>query len=133
MVQQSLGSGVLDWVTRAPLVSPPVTVRKDRGILFFVQQPVVPIETANQYAAVLARLATSYGTYETPLEAKWFPGSVGLMFIVAIPNADFNTDVDVQIVLLPKEFKPGSRSNDQITAEILYEDDLIIDVTVPIA
>lgn len=132
MAQVSVGSGTLDWTTKAPVVVGPINERKDRGILFFVQQTGTPVVTSNQYVAMVARLFTSYGNYETPLEAKWFPNGFGLMFIVGIPDADFDRNMDIQLVLLPKEFKPGSRSNDTINFEVLYEDDLIRDVVVPI-
>jgi hypothetical protein len=132
MVQISLFSGVADWTTRDPLVTPAVAARKDRGVLFFVQQQGAPVDTTNQYLAVVARLSTSYGIYETPLEAKYFPGPFGIMLIVVIPNGDFDRDVDCQLELLPKEFKPGSRSNDTVSIEVLYDDNFQSGVVAPI-
>jgi hypothetical protein len=132
MAQISLFTGVADWTTKVSLVTPAVSARKDRGVLFFVQQQGVPVDTRNQYLAVVARLTTSYGIYETPLEAKYFPGPFGIMLIVAIPNADFDRNVDCQLELLPKEFKPGSRSDDTVAIEVLYDDDLQSGVVVPI-
>lgn len=132
MSQVSLFTGTADWTTRAALVTPAVSARRDSGVLFFVQQQGTPVVTTNQYLAVVARLTTSYGIYETPLEAKYFPGPFGIMLIVGIPNADFDRNVDAQLLLLPKEFKPGSRSNDTVNIEVLYEDDLINDTVVPI-
>ena len=132
MTQVSLFTGTADWTTKASLVTPAVSARRDRGVLFFIQQQGTPVVTTNQYIAVVGRLTTSYGIYETPLEAKYFPGPFGIMLIVGIPNADFDRDVDCQLELLPKEFKPGSRSNDTVDIEVLYDDELIRDVVVPI-
>lgn len=132
MSQVPLFTGTADWVSRATLVTPAVSAQRDRGVLFFIQQQGSPVVTTNQYLTVVARVTTTYGIYETPLEAKYFPGQFGIMLIVGIPNADFDRNVDVQLVMLPKEFKPGSRSNDTVDIEVLYDDALISDTVVPV-
>lgn len=133
MVLVSLGQRTADWTTKAPAVFNPVTVRKDRGLLFFLQQPAPGVNTTNQYLALIARLSTSYGMFQTPLEAKYFPTTDGIMFIVGIPDADYDSDIAVELIALPKEFKPGSRSTNLLTLEAFYDDEFVRDVVVPIA
>lgn len=132
MARVALGDRLADWDTKAPLVFPSIEGRKNRAYLFFVQQALPARATRNQYLAVIAQLETSYGTFETPLECKYFPGFVGLAFSVAIPNADWDRDVSVQITLLPKEFKPRSATEKQIEIELSYEDDALRGVVFPI-
>lgn len=131
MALVSLGDRMASWDTKAPLVFPSIQGKKNRAYLFFVQQALPARATRNQYLAVLAQLETSYGTFETPLECKYFPGFAPLVFSVAIPNASWDADVNVQISLLPKEFKPGSATEKTIEIELAYEDDELRNVVFP--
>lgn len=128
-----LGDRTADWSTKARVSFDPVTVRKDRGVLFFLRTLPPVVSPRNQYLAVVATLSTSYGEYETPLECKYFPSGTGIMFVVAVPDADYARDVPITISVLPKEFKPGSATNQTLPLQLAYEDDLLRDVAVPIA
>lgn len=133
MALVSLGQRLADWTTKAPVVFNSVTIPKDRGLLLFLQQSPPAIDTTNQYLALAARLTTSYGIFQTPLEAKYFPTTDGIIFIVVIPDADYDRNVGVELLALPKEFKPGSRSSDALTLEAFYDDDLVRGIAAAIA
>lgn len=132
MTQVSLGVAAADWNTKARIGFPPVEVRKGRAVMFFLEQPGVGVDTANQYLAVIAILLSSYGRYELPLECKYFPGQDGIMFAVPVPDIDYDRDVDVEINLLPKEFKAGTATVKSLNVELSYDDDLLNNESVSI-
>lgn len=129
----SLGAREGNWNTKARQEFAPVTIRKGRGVLFFLSQTPPIAITRNQYLAVVATLSTSYGEYETPLECKYFPGGAGIMFAVAVPEADYDRDADCTISILPKEFKAGTATDKVLNFQLSYEDDLLRDLSTPIA
>lgn len=133
MVLQSLGIREGNWNTKTRVTYNAVTIQKDRALLFFLQQPPPQTTTTNQYLAVVASLGTSYGEFEVPLECKYFPGSAGIMFAVAVPDADYDKDVNVTVSVLPKEFKPGSASVKQLDFELFYDDELQKEIVYPVS
>lgn len=131
MALVTLGDRLADWDTREKLVFPEVRGRKDRSYLFFLNQANTPVETANQYLGIVVLLKTSFGTYQTPLKGKYFPGLDGLVFAVGIPDADWRRRVDMQIVLLPREFKKGTATVKQMEIELSYDDEALRNVVFP--
>lgn len=132
MAKVALGDRQADWLTKQALVYPWVDGRKNRAYLFFLDQATPKRETTNQYLAVVAEIETSFGSYLTPLECKYFPGLTGLLFSVAVPNASWDRNVRLRILLLPKEFKPGSATEKQLEIELSYDDDALRDISFPV-
>lgn len=132
MAQIDLGTQRASWTTKTPLTFIAGTVQKNRSYLFYLLQPGSPIATRNQYLAVVATIGTTFGSYETPLEAKWFPGQNGLLFVVGIPRGTFAQNVDLQITLLPKEFKPGSASVKNLDVQV-FRDSIVLKAPVYVA
>lgn len=132
MTQINLMTAIADWDTKASITTPAVVVRKGRGVVFFIDAPVLTATTTNQYLAVVGALGTSYGTYQTPLECKYFPQPQGIMFVVVVPNIDYDRNVDVSLLLLPKEFKAGTATDKQVEILISYDDDFITNESAPI-
>lgn len=131
MALQIIGSNVADWNTKDSLLFPSVEVEEGKAYAFFLQQETSPVATANQYCAVVAILNTSFGVFEAPLEAKYFPGLRGLIFSVAIPKASWDKEIELQMLLLPKEFKKGSATDKSITIQLSWDDKDIGDPSYP--
>lgn len=131
MTLQSLGTQTADWTTKATLTFGPVPARSDRGVAFVVLQSGPPVITRNQYVVATGLLEYSIGTFETPLESKWFPGVNGQLIVVAVPELDAAIPVNVSLLLFPKEFKPGSRLVDTVQTEVFFDDQYLLDVVVP--
>lgn len=133
MALVSLGTQTVDWTTKNEVVYGTAAARRDSAVAFVIRQGGTPVQTRNQYVGVLGLLDSSYGLLETPLISKYFPGVRAQLLLLCIPDADYDRDFPVSLVLLPREFKPGSRTNDTLQIEVLYDDELIRDGVPPIA
>ena len=132
MVKVLLGDRLADWNTRQTLWYPWVTCRKNRALLFFLEQSMPKRETKNQYLLVKCEIETSYGTFETPMECKFFPGIVPMFFSVAVPNGSYDATTNVRVVLYPKEIIRQTATHPQLEIELSYDDEDLTGVSCPL-
>lgn len=117
-----LGDRQADWVTRARLVFPWVSLDSEKSYLFFLDQAAPKQETTNQYLVVIPEIRENGAIYQTALDCKYFPGLTPMVFAVGYPKTDVFDKADVRITLLPKEFKKGSATAKQLEIELSYDD-----------
>lgn len=123
MALRNLGTERANWFSRELLQFDEYSVKRDKAYLLFLDAVGAPVpETKHQYLALTARLRTSYGTYQTPLEAKYFPSPDGLLFSVAIPKADYDDNVGMTVIAFPKEFYRGTATDPILDVRLRIEE-----------
>lgn len=122
MALTSLGTGIIDFDTRATVQLPSFQGRERRGYLCFVRAVPITTTISRGYVNLIPLLQTSYGSVEFPLEAKFFPKGNLMAFSIAVPQADWDRDIDIGLLALPREFYRASSEVRQFTLEWLYED-----------
>lgn len=123
MALQTIGTLTADWNSKSPLVFPPFSGRRDRAYMLYANAAGVTQLLERQYLVVYAQFQKSIGTSKGPLRLKYFPDVVTQEFAIAVSNGDFNNQVPVQVVMLPREFKPGTATVKALDITLLYDDD----------
>ena len=122
MALSSIGSGTIDFDSKATVQFPAVTLQENNGYLFFVRADPITTTTLGGYVNLISLLDTSYGQVEFPLEAKFFPKGYLMGFSIAVPRARWQGQIPCSILALPREFYKGAAQVRQFTLELLWED-----------
>lgn len=91
--------------------------------MLYATSPSVTQLLERQYLVVYAIFQKSIGTSKSPLKIKYFPDVISQEFSIAVSNGDFNNNVPTQVVMLPREFKPGTATVKTIDIQLGYDDD----------
>ena len=123
MSQTVVGTGVVNFDTKAALVFPSLTLARGRAYFFFINTVPTPVFSNRQYLLLFARYTSGTFTHESKLLAKFFSNGPRMMFVVPVPDLSFVANsYGVQVIARPSELFLGAGAARTATVRLEWDD-----------
>lgn len=117
-----LGTRIVDFDKRQPVLFPVVSLNSDNSYLFFLAVPPASVVAISQNLLLIAVMGSGSAQTETPLLAKFFPKPpLRFMFTVSVPKSIFGNSVPTSILVYPKDYSRSRDGARELEVSLSYE------------